>query len=140
MEYKIQYKCYTLKSKTGLTITAPKNIFDALVEDYNPLQEEMHLLVMDIKNNVLDKYMIVKGANNIVMCQGVDIFRHVIKSDGISFALAHNHPSGDCTPSEADITFTQKVNEGSELLGLNFLDHVIYSTTDFYSMKSNGKM
>ena len=49
--------------------------------------------------------------------------------------VAHNHPSGDLTPSEADLAVTKRLKESAKILGINFLDHIIFSKRGFYSVE-----
>ena len=56
------------------------------------------------------------------------IFREALKAGAEEIIVAHNHPSGDLTPSNADLESTEKLRQGAELVGLGFLDHLILDT------------
>ncbi len=58
------------------------------------------------------------------------IFRAAFKAGAEEIIVAHNHPSGDMTPSKADLDATERLREGAELVGLRFLDHLILGSTD----------
>jgi DNA repair protein RadC len=66
------------------------------------------------------------------------IFQVAIKSNACSINLAHNHPSGNHQPSEADIHLTRKLKEAGVLLDLPVLDHLIVSSEGFYSFADEG--
>lgn len=138
MKYKVKYQEYEFKIAEGEAIKTPKNLHKVLCEDYNPISEEMYLLVLNIKNKIINKYLIAKGSYNCLMSTPSDIFSMILKADGRNFVLAHNHPSGDTTPSTEDIEFTKKVSKASEIMGLNFIDHIIYTPDNYYSFRASG--
>ena len=68
---------------------------------------------------------ITKGSINESLAHPRDIFRPVIAQSAFAFVLVHNHPSGDSSPSEADLRLTRRLTEGARILQINMLDHVI---------------
>lgn len=65
-----------------------------------------------------------------------EIFRPAIKYNSTEFIVLHNHPSGDITPSDADIEITKQLKNAGQLLGINIMDHVIFEKDNkFYSFK-----
>lgn len=138
MKYKVKYHEYEFKLKDSKAISTPEKLHKVLKDDYSPLSEEMYLLVLNIKNQVIDKYLIAKGGYNMVMCTPADILRQVLQAGGQNFIVAHNHPSNSVEPSQEDIIFTKKVEKASQIVGLNLLDHLIYTPEKFYSFKKNG--
>ena len=93
---------------------------------------------MNTANNVIEKVLISKGGIGSINISMADIFRPIFLSNGNNFILAHNHPSGQNFPSEEDIAFTKKVMDASRICGLNFLDHVIFTSVDYTSLKAEG--
>lgn len=138
MKYKVKYQEYQFKVCDGEKISSPEKLYEVLREDYSPISEEIYLLVLNTKNQLIDKYLIAKGGYNLIIVKPSDVFAQVLRANGRNFVLAHNHPSGDCTPSSEDITFTKKIEKASECMGLSFIDHLIYTTNDYYSFKKNG--
>jgi DNA repair protein RadC len=74
-----------------------------------------------------------------------EIFKHAIVHSAYAFVLVHNHPSGDPSPSEADIRLTRRISEGARLLQIHFLDHVIVGASiegrpGFFSFKEAGTL
>ena len=80
---------------------------------------------------VLGVDMVSQGAVDETLFPIREIMVAVLRRDGRRFALAHNHPSGDPTPSRHDIEATRLVEEAAPVAGLGFLDHVIVSDTDW---------
>jgi DNA repair protein RadC len=68
---------------------------------------------------------VFRGSVNESVAHPREILQRAIVHKAYGFAIAHNHPSGDPRPSEADKVFTKKLREGAEILGLTFLDHLI---------------
>jgi DNA repair protein RadC len=63
-----------------------------------------------------------------------------LKAKASGIVLAHNHPSGNLKPSEADLSITDKLVKAGNLLDISILDHIIVTTQDYYSFSDNGIM
>jgi len=68
------------------------------------------------------------------------VFRPGIERGAASLVLAHNHPSGDVTPSREDLDLTRRLRDAGQLLGMEVLDHVIVAEADYLSLKERGLM
>jgi DNA repair protein RadC len=135
MKYKIEIKNYEFKESQGESITSPNNLFKALKEDYNPIQEELYLLILDVKNKLIEKILIAKGGMSNVTVEPASIFRNILINNGNRFVIAHNHPSGELSPSDEDLQFSRKIEKGAKLLGLNLIDNLIFTENSFFSFK-----
>src|SRR5690606_15434877 len=89
-------------------------------------QEELHVLVMDTKNRVLSAPMTYKGTVNAAPARVSEIFKDAVRRNGTKIAIAHNHPSGDPTPSADDIELTRAVIDAGDLLAIEVLDHIVF--------------
>lgn len=69
-----------------------------------------------------------------------DVLAAVLRHDGVGFALVHTHPSGDPTPSEADVRVTRNVARGAEPIGLTFLDHIVMAGRSWVSLRALGHL
>ena len=65
-----------------------------------------------------------------------EVFKEAISSSAASVIFVHNHPSGDPEPSEEDINITRRLIESGKLLGIEVLDHIIYTDTTYASLKA----
>lgn len=104
-------------------------------------QEAFHALYLDARHRPIAVKEIFLGTVDSVHVHPRDIFREAVRVGAVSLIIGHNHPSGDLTPSSDDFLLTKRVREGAELLGLNFLDHIIlgHLTSDTYlSFKDAG--
>lgn len=139
MKYKIQTREYQVKiSDNDNSITSPTIMFDVLKDDFNPVQEELYLLILNTTNNMINKHLIAMGTSNTMMVTPLEIFRKVILTNGNRIMLAHNHPSGNVSPSEEDIVFIRKISKACDILGIQLLDNMIYTDKEYYSFKVNG--
>lgn len=94
-------------------------------------QEYVVALFLNSRFEVLDKRVIVIGTLDGVSVLPRDIIIPALELNSSSVVLAHNHPSGDSTPSREDIELTKRINEGLNLVGLNLLDHIVVGKNDW---------
>ena len=140
MIYKEKYYELEVHEPIGDALKTPAAVVECLQDDFSPLQEKLILLIMDIKNNVVLKKVIAQGGQNALLITPKDIFRYILMTNGCNFIIAHNHPSNDTAPSREDIIMTKKLEKAAEIVGLGFLDHIIFTADDHYSMKKHGLM
>ncbi|ACI19434.1 RadC family protein [Dictyoglomus thermophilum] len=127
------------KSYFGESISNPYDAFLIFKEDMFDLKEEhLFCIYMDIKNKCLSKRLIAKGDLNIVYASPRDIFKYALQENSAKIILAHNHPSGDLTPSEDDVIFTKRLIEAGKILGIEVLDHLIIHNEDYLSLKEKN--
>lgn len=120
-------------------ITNPVSLYNY----FSPLlrhseQEEFHLLSLDSKNNIIHDSLIFKGTVNTSLASPREIFIEACKYHAVSVIAAHNHPSGDSSPSEADICLTNKLFRCGELMEIRLLDHIIIGDNNYFSFKDWG--
>lgn len=95
-------------------------------------EERVFVLPLDAQGKVSAKPILVSVGHQdgtATFDAGV-IFREVLKAGAEEIIVAHNHPSGDITPSRADMDATRQLRQGAELVGLRFLDHLILGSAD----------
>lgn len=97
----------------------------AMVELGHLRVERVLVLICDAQNRLRQTEAVCDGTLDHACVSVRGILSSVLRHDGRAFAIAHNHPSGDPTPSEADKIATARVVEGAGAVGLRFLDHVI---------------
>ena len=138
MTYKMEYRVMELPDGYDITMNSPANVENFLRERFSPVQEEMHLMCMNIKNRVILHRVIARGAYNTLSIEPREIFIPVLTNCCKNFIIAHNHPSNDTSPSKEDIIMTKKLEKGCGYVGLNMLDHLIFTADDAYSFKKHG--
>lgn len=123
--------------KPPTAITTPDNILTLLNEQLKDAEvEHFFVVVLDIKLRPIKVVCISKGAVDNCAVDMREVFRPMIVERGSNLIVAHNHPSGDPTPSNMDVELTQRIRKGAVLLDLNFLDHLIIPTGK-YALKGN---
>lgn len=88
-------------------------------------QEELVVMFLSTKNQVLKTSRIFKGGLRMSVCTPREVFKEALTVPCAGFIMAHNHPSGDPTPSAADVQTTKRFIEIGEALGIHCLDHVV---------------
>lgn len=103
------------------------------------LFEEFYVLLMDRANRVIGRYLVSQGGMAGTVVDAKIIFACALKTKAHSIILAHNHPSSNLRPSQADIDLTKKLLKGGELLDIAVLDHLILSPEGgYYSFADEG--
>jgi DNA repair protein RadC len=97
--------------------------------------EEMHILILDTKNQLVELIKRYKGTVNSSVLRSAEIFRPAIIRNCPNIIICHNHPSGDPTPSPEDIEVTQQLVDAGKLLDIDVLDHLIIGNPRYVSLK-----
>lgn len=106
--------------------------------DYS--EEHFGVFSLDSKGNILGYNEVAIGELNSAGVHPREVFKGVILLNAACIIMVHNHPSGDSTPSEADISTTKRFVEGGELLGIPVLDHIIIGYKGYTSLRYEGCM
>lgn len=119
----------------GIKILKTQDIGELLFEEMRfEKQEILKLVMLDNQNKLLKIKEVAKGARNFVSANIQVIFNETIKTQAIKFILVHNHPSGETTPSQKDIEFTERIMQASKILEIQFLDHIIIGSNNYVSI------
>ena len=103
-------------------------------------QEHFKVLLLDSKLQVLQAPTITIGIVNASLVHPREVFRPALAHATVSIILAHNHPSGDPTPSGEDLEVTKQLVASGHILGIEVVDHVIIGDGRFVSLKERGLM
>ncbi|WP_319404431.1 DNA repair protein RadC [uncultured Anaeromusa sp.] len=101
-------------------------------------QEEFHVLLLSTKHQVLASCCVAVGTMDAALVDPRRVFQEALRHQAAALILAHNHPSGDPSPSKEDIALTLRLAEAGKLLELPVLDHVIIGDGRFVSLKEKG--
>lgn len=102
------------------------------------LQEQFKVILMNRNHRVLGLYEASSGGMFGTVADPKLIFIAALKINACNLIIAHNHPSGNLTPSEADKKLTQRIKYGADLLDMRLLDHIIITTEGYYSFADEG--
>ncbi|GAB1544244.1 DNA repair protein RadC [Scytonema sp. NUACC21] len=98
-------------------------------------QEKFAVVLLDVKNRLLGTQVITIGTATETLAPPREIFREVIRQGATRLIVAHNHPSGNVEPSQADIELTRQLLAGAQLLGIPLLDHLILGDGNHQSLR-----
>jgi DNA repair protein RadC len=101
-------------------------------------QEEFHALLLDSRHRVLREVLVTRGTLDASLISPREVFRLAVVEGAAAVILAHNHPSGDPTPSPDDRAVTRQIAEAGRALGIPVLDHVILGDGRFASLAEEG--
>jgi len=131
----------SIRSADSQVIRSPQSAAGLLMEDMRYLQKEHFVcLFLNTKNVVIAKETLSIGSLNATIVHPREVFRAAIKRNSASIICAHNHPSGDPTPSSEDIALTRRLCEAGEIVGIDVLDHLIIGDGRYVSLKEKGLM
>ncbi|MEL7062310.1 MAG: JAB domain-containing protein [Bacteroidota bacterium] len=103
-------------------------------------QESLYVLVLDRANRILGFHLHSIGHQAACIVHVGQVLAVVLKSNGTSFLVSHNHPSQNISPSQADRDITHKLKKGAELLDVQFMDHLIICEETYYSFADEGEL
>lgn len=122
-------------------IGCPRDVFNLVSTEMTGLKQEiLKLIMVNTKNVVLSMKDISIGSLNSSIVHPREVFKEAVRESSASIIICHNHPSGDPTPSEEDISITCRLKECSKILGIELLDHVIIGYGKYVSFKEKGLM
>ena len=102
--------------------------------------EHFKALLLNTKNELLRVVEISHGGVDETVAAPRDVFRQAVREGASGVVVAHNHPSGDPEPSRADLMLTRRLKEAADIIGIRFLDHVIFGDGRYVSLKERGEM
>ena len=119
-------------------ISAPGDSLHYLTDIRDQQREHFLCLYLNARNQVMRKEVVSIGSLSSAIVHPREVFALAVALPAASVLLAHNHPSGDISPSQDDINLTRRLVQAGEILGIDVLDHLIIGSDDFLSMKERG--
>lgn len=101
-------------------------------------QEHVKAVLIDTRNYVIAIPTIYKGSLNSAHIRVGELFKEAIRRNAAAIILAHNHPSGDPTPSPEDVILTNRIVKAGQLLNIEVLDHIVLGHQKYVSLKERG--
>ena len=120
-------------------IQSPEQAAQLILYEMSALdQEELWVILLNTRNHVLMVETIYRGSLNASQVRVGELFKSAVRRNAASIIVAHNHPSGDPTPSPDDIAVTRAIVEAGKLLDIDVLDHLVIGGGKFISLKQRG--
>ena len=124
-------------NKNNIKILSAKDVANLLMEELRfEIVEHVKLILLNSKNMVIKIVDISKGGVNSAVVEPKEILQQAIKIGSPNIILVHNHPSGDSSPSDADIKLTKRLKESADILGIKLLDHIVIGDKCYTSIFS----
>jgi len=122
-------------------ITSSQDVYDFLSHKIADLShEEFHVVLLNRANHIIRSLCISKGGMSQTIVDPKLVFNAALQHKASAIILAHNHPSGQLKPSQADISLTTKLTSAGKLLDIQVLDHIIVTQVSHFSFADEGLM
>ncbi len=122
-----------------VVVKSPEDVANLLQAEMSFLdQEELRLVLLNSKNQVLTISQLYKGSINTSLIRVSELFREAVRENCPALVVVHNHPSGDPAPSPEDIKITEQIVKAGKLLDIEVLDHLIIGHQRYVSLKERG--
>lgn len=105
---------------------------------YDPERECFAVIILNTRRRIRGHHLVSIGTMDTILVHPREVFRLAIAAAASALVLAHNHPSGDPTPSEADIKVTRDLIRAGQLLKIDVLDHIVIGNPGFSSLRTMG--
>jgi len=105
---------------------------------FNPECECLVVFILNTRRKIKGHYVVSVGTMDTILCHAREVFRLAIMASASAIIIAHNHPSGDPTPSEADIKVTRDLIRAGQLLKIEVLDHIVIGHPKHISLRELG--
>ena len=131
------------EERSHLVIDAPLAVAELCAEMRFLSHESLRVILLNTKQQLIKVVSVSQGTLNAALARPREVFKPVIAFSAFAFIMVHNHPSGDPSPSEADLRLTRRILEASRILQLQLIDHVIIGTpaavrNSYFSFKEGG--
>jgi DNA repair protein RadC len=141
---------YTLvRSGQAAMLSTPPDIVEYMrgAFDDSPLQESFYVVCLNRKYRPLCRNRITMGTATATLAHPREVFRAAVLASAVAIVCVHNHPSGDPSPSAADVAITKQLHEAGNLMEIELLDHVIIGNEEddpnkrgYFSFREAGRL
>lgn len=119
-------------------VRSPEDVFARLYDVANSDQEHFIVFLLDARHQIVDRVNLYKGNVSTAMVRIGEVFKEAVRRNAAAIIIAHNHPSGDPTPSPEDVALTREIAQAGRLLSIELLDHVVVGQGRYISMRERG--
>lgn len=120
-------------------LVSPESIY-LYLKDHMELKMQEHFVAiyLNTKGELIKKETLFIGSLNSSLVHPREVFKHAVLNSAAAIIIAHNHPSGDPTPSKNDIEVTKVIEENSKMMDITLMDHIIIGRNRYFSFKEKG--
>lgn len=122
-------------------IETAEDVYNHFVDELRDKKKEhFYALYLDTKNRIIEEELVSVGILDASLIHPREVFNPAIKASAHAVILVHNHPSGECEPSDDDKEVTKMLYNAGEIIGISILDHIIIGKNNYFSMKEKGEL
>lgn len=136
--FEIGKRVYGQLPQEIITINSPSDVSKQLLDIASATKEYFVVFLLNARNQLTRKETVSIGTLSASLVHPREVFEPAIRYNSAAVIIAHNHPSGDPAPSDADIKITAQLVEAGNIMGIEILDHVIVTRDNHLSMKAEG--
>ena len=140
-EIQLSYKS-KVKASARAEVSNSKDAYKLLIHQWDRSKiefvEQFKVLLLNRANKAIGEYEVSTGSSTATIADPKLIFAAAIRTNASGIILAHNHPSGNLNPSDADISLTKRIVEAGKFLEITVLDHLIITSESYYSFADDG--
>jgi DNA repair protein RadC len=119
-----------------LQVRSPADLAPVLMLEMAPLdQETLRVVLLNTKNQVIKFSDVYKGSLNSSLVRVAEVFKEAVRVNAAAIIVAHNHPSGDPSPSQEDVRVTEQIVSAGKLLEIEVLDHLVIGERKYVSLR-----
>lgn len=134
----LAHRCVIPADSAAPPITSPREALLQFQDLRHGPSESFAALYLNSRNQPVGREVVAVGGLNIAQLRPGEVFAPALTLHAAAVVLAHNHPSGDPTPSPEDLAVTRHLIEAGDLLGVEVLDHLVLSAERFRSIRETG--
>lgn len=141
--YGLEVRVQLIREKNNVknpAVKSPEDVYELVKHLKDSDREQLLTICLDARNNVLSIETTAIGTLTANLVHPREVFKTAVLQNAAGIIVAHNHPSGETTPSDDDINITKRLFEASKIMDIALLDHVIIGNGSFKSLKEMGKM
>lgn len=129
------------RHEAGPQLNTPADVYALLSPEMAPLtQEQLRALTLSTRHRLLGNHLIYQGTSTGTQVRPMEVFRPAILQHAYGVIIAHNHPSGDPSPSPEDMAITRVLAGAAKTLDVQLVDHIVVAASGFYSFRERGHL
>lgn len=129
------------RHEASVVLSHPRQVFELLAPEMSGLaQEQLRVLTLNTRHGLMGQHLVYQGTVRESPVRPAEVFRPAVVQQAPGVIVAHNHPSGDPTPSSDDFALTRQLSQAGNLLGIRIVDHVVIAGSSFYSFREGGHL
>lgn len=121
-------------------LNSPEEIVDFLRSAFHMhilAEEQMMLICFDVRLAPVGVFLLSRGSTTMSVCPVREIFKKALLCNSTNIAIAHNHPSGEVSPSQEDIKSTDRIREAGKVMEVELIDHIIIGGWSYFSLREH---